>query len=323
MTRRTVRTLWIFAPLAIAGLATLTHADLTEPLPRAIQAQLELVANDPGNAGAQNDLGNLFVAVGRYDEAGSAFARAIDLDPRQSAARFNLALLELKQGKKMAALQGFDAVIDREPGHAWAHYQRGSIYESWGFRSRAIKAYARAFALDRRLSFPEVNPHVIENRLLAESLLEANSEPELNLQAPPRYEDPARIVALLLDLPTRQATAAAPGATAGDRKPARAERASAAAAGATSGAAAGGGTARLVGGSSEAGSAGGAVMAGGGVREVGGTEVRSWVAGDDDNVGTEPPATTGGNPIYVRPGVYSTGRLELELGPLTPAPRAG
>jgi tetratricopeptide (TPR) repeat protein len=315
LTRRTLRSLAILVPLAVAGLATLTRADLTAPLPRAVQAQLDLVASEPGNAAAQNDLGNLYVANGQLDEAAAAFAKAIALDPRQAVPRFNLALLELKRGKKLAALQQLDEVIERDPTHAWAYYQRGAIYESWGFRSRAIKAYAKAFALDRRLSFPEINPAVVENRLLAESLLEANAEPELSLQVPPRYEDPARIVALLLDLPTRQ-VATSPGAA---PSAAAATRPGTGVVSASGGP--GGGSARMVGG----GSAGAGDRPGGAnVREVGGTEVRSWVAGEEDDIGTQPPPAGGGVPVIVRPPIYSTGRLELELGPLTPsAPRAG
>jgi Flp pilus assembly protein TadD len=326
--------LWLLALLAIAGLAT--HADSPPNLQAALDAQIDLVAAQPKSASAQNDLGNLYVLAGRLDDAEQAFARSIDLDRTQVTARFNLALLLERQGKKLGAMHQLDAVLDRQPDHAWAQYQRGAIYESWGFRSRAIKAYAKAFALDRRLSFPEVNPHVIENHLLAEALLETNKEPGMSLLAPPRYEDPSRIAALLLDLPSaRTAVATADGG----KTPAPLDAASQIdiAAGRD-----GGPNSRTLdagsvpaGGVSRASTATGGLVARGtptgGVREIEGTTVRSWVAGEDD-AGTNPPPVPGTYPTPgmqvvpggIRPSVYSTGRLDLRLVPMPSArDRAG
>ena len=60
-----------------------------------------------------------------------------------------------------------------EPSHAWAHYQIGTIYEAWGQQSKAVDSYARAFALDPQLAFPEVNPHIVENKLVTQAMLRA------------------------------------------------------------------------------------------------------------------------------------------------------
>jgi len=88
-----------------------------------------------------------------------------------------------------------------DPGHAWAHYQLGAVHESLRQRSRAIDEYALAFSLDPQLAFPEVNPHIVENKLLTEAMMRAYRSEVPQPQAPKVYEDGGRIAALLVPPP--------------------------------------------------------------------------------------------------------------------------
>lgn len=290
---------YVLLALALAGLATTAHSSLN--VPQALEAQLAATNLTPSDARAHNDLGNLYMLSDRFAEAEAAYDAAIALDPNLVSARFNRALLLERQGKNRAALRELDELLDRQGDHAAALFERGSIYERWGLRDRAIRSYARAFAIDRRLSFPEFNAQVIESRLLTEALLAANREPRQDLQAPPRYEDPARIAALLVDVPSG-AQLAAESSTA----------ASANGGGSTQSYS--GGASRVVdasglsGQSATTGRASGGAIGnrgtvvgyGGEVRELEPTTVRSWVA--EDSSGDDPSATAKGQAVQTYVG---------------------
>jgi hypothetical protein len=92
-------------------------------------------------------------------------------------------------------------VLEIQPEHAWAHYQAGALYEARGQESKAVDEYARALALDPQLAFPEVNPHVVENKLLTQAMLRAYQKDYGVPQAPSIYEDPHRIANLLVPPP--------------------------------------------------------------------------------------------------------------------------
>lgn len=172
----------------------------------AIEAQEAIVASQPSDASAHNDLGNLLVLAGDVSAAEAAYRRAIELDESSIASRFNLALLlqslpEMSRKEESARL--LNEVIVAEPTHAWAHYQLGRVYESLHRDDAAIEQYSRAFTLDPDLAFPDVNPHIISNRHATEALLLAHRSNGLNEAVPRTYGDPGRITTLLLPaLPT-------------------------------------------------------------------------------------------------------------------------
>jgi len=143
------------------------------------------------------DLGNLLATAGMVGDAESSYRRALELDATNEAARFNLALLEHESGRLDDAVVDYSMVVEARPAHAWAHYLLGSIHDSRNRRRQAVAAYAEAFALDRQLLYPDVNPHIIDNRYVTEALLRSR-EVRRHPQAPRAYADAARIEALLL-----------------------------------------------------------------------------------------------------------------------------
>jgi len=187
--------------LLITVLAVVHVAANEAPLnvSRALAAQEALLAEHPGDAAAYNDYGNLLALAGRAREAEAAYRRAVALDDGFLPARFNLALL-LQQRGDDEALELYRQILERDPSHAWSHYQLGVAAERRGHREQAIDHYARAFALDASLSFPRVNPHVIDNRLVTQALIHAqryNRPP--GAQVPRQYGDLDRIAGLMLD----------------------------------------------------------------------------------------------------------------------------
>ena len=202
------RTSWILVS-CLAALAVVVAIAATAAVPpnlaSTIEAQRRLAAERPDDAAVFNDLGNLLLLVPQPAEAEEAYRKAIELDPDKTTALYNLALLLQQRGELREAMKHFRHVVDLEPGHPWAHYQIGAIQERWGQDSRAIDSYARAFALDPQLAFAEVNPHIVENKLLTESMMRAYKNDFTQSQVPRVYDDPARIATLLVPPPAAPA----------------------------------------------------------------------------------------------------------------------
>jgi tetratricopeptide (TPR) repeat protein len=201
---------WLFAAPLIALAALAPGAAGGGPnLSRAVENLRATITQQPNNAGAWVDLGNLLQMDGRVDEAEAAYRRALEISPDQVGARFNLALLLQGRGASSAAYREYKRVLKIDPKHAWAHYQLGTLHEAAGRETSAIHAYAKAFALDPRLRFPDVNPHVIDNRYVTQATLEAYRRRSTLVGAPNSYEDPRRITNLLLGKTSdaREATA--------------------------------------------------------------------------------------------------------------------
>jgi hypothetical protein len=175
----------------------------------AIAEQRNLVSARPGDAGVWNDLGNLLVMSGSFDEAESAYGRALELDPVSVQARFNRGLLCQQRGDLDGAVADYLELLDLEPRHAWALYQLGAAYEAQGHRELALDSYASAFTIDPELLFAENNPHIIENRLVTEALLRARRGSRSGPPAPRAYDEEARINSILTPAPPVAAQPAA------------------------------------------------------------------------------------------------------------------
>jgi hypothetical protein len=95
-------------------------------------------------------------------------------------------------------------VVKLEPKHAWAFYQIGALHERAGRRSSAVRAYARAFSIDPRLRFPDINPQVLGNQLTTEAALYAyrNLRPPSGNRSLPDFSDPRHIAELLSEAPS-------------------------------------------------------------------------------------------------------------------------
>lgn len=193
------------AAVLVAAFAIAAFAAVPPNLSKAIEAQRRLVTERPQDATVYNDLGSLLLLAERTDEAEAAYRKALELDPDKVSALFNLAQLQQQRKEHREALRLYERVVENQPNHAWAHYQIGTLHERWKQEGKAVEHYARAFALDPQLAFKEVNPQVVENKLLTESMLKAYEESLGQPQAPRYFEERDRIVSLLVPLPQPEA----------------------------------------------------------------------------------------------------------------------
>jgi Flp pilus assembly protein TadD len=177
-----------------------------EHLDRALAAQRQLAADHPDDPAVLNDLGNLLALAGETRAALDAYGKAVALAPEDPGPHFNYGLLLAESGERRAAFKQFRKVVELEPRHAWAYYELGSIYDAWGLERRARKAYARSFTLDPRLADPRYNASVLDNHQATAAMLMAWKPGVSAVAAAPRdYVDPARIAALMIDLPKKKA----------------------------------------------------------------------------------------------------------------------
>lgn len=318
--RKTTLTITLLV-LGAAAFAALRAPAVAPPdVGRALAAQRDLAARQPGDPQVQNDLGNLLLLAGEVEAAEAAYRRALELAPDMISARYNLALLLIESERPKAALAELRRVVDVEPGNAWAHYQIGVVLDAAGSERRAVKHYARAFRLDPQLAFPEVNPHVIQNSHVTEAMLVAYEDLPLAAQAPKSYEQAGRIVSLMMPPAEAPPAALAEGAAAGARSQTAFPPATTEAPGA----------ARVPGETGgrvlreedlESGDVNRAVVPGGVYvppQPRGGTRapVRTFTPPDSQGrqPGALPQPTQPGQQRFV-PGAPSTGRLEIELVP--------
>jgi hypothetical protein len=180
-----------------------TPANLQE----ALQAQRAMVAENPTDADLLNDLGNLLALAGNLDEAHEVYLRALEIDPDDISTLYNLALVLMEQGQTKQAHKVLRSILELEPQHAWGHYQLGTLYNDQNNRAKAVHHYAEAFAIDRSLTSPKVNPHIVENSLATEALLKMYVEESPSTQAPRMYEEPGNVADLLLPQKSVEPTA--------------------------------------------------------------------------------------------------------------------
>jgi hypothetical protein len=196
----------LVAAFALAAMAAVPGS--LGNLNRALDSQKKLAAERPQDPAVFNDLGNLYLLADQPAAAEEAYRKALAIDPQKVTALFNLGLLQQQRGERREALSLYKKVVDLQPGHAWAHYQLGTLYESWDQKNKAIEEYARAFALDPQLAFKEVNPHIVENKLVTEAMIRAYDQPGAQPQAPKAFDEPGRIAKLLVPLPQTESPAA-------------------------------------------------------------------------------------------------------------------
>jgi hypothetical protein len=312
------------AVVAIAALAA-----VPPNLTKAIEAQRRLTVERPQDPAVFNDFGNLLMLVPQAPEAEAAYRRAIELDPNKASALFNLGLLLQQRGELREAYDLYQRAVKADPNHAWAYYQLGTIQEVRGQNSKAVDSYARAFALDPQLAFPEVNPHIVDNKLVTQAMLRAyKNDFAGNPQVPKMYDDAARIAALLVPKPAPPVdeTAAAP---APQRQPAGRPPVAGRGTQAAPSAGQGPGGTVLREGDLDRRNPTGQAGAARGVRPAPGVQgqrgLREWnrpepslqeVPGGDEAGDQPAPVITpppGG--VYYRPGIQSTGRLNLRIAP--------
>ncbi len=106
-----------------------------------IQALRELASADPPNVDAVVWLGIFSIQSGQKDKAREHFARVLTLEPAHIEATWQLALLDMEDGRYDAAVVGFEACMSADSSYANGLFFTARCYEAMGNTKGALNRY--------------------------------------------------------------------------------------------------------------------------------------------------------------------------------------
>jgi len=107
-----------------------------------------IIATSPNSYLGQNNLGNLLIEQGRFEEAVQAFREAIRLKPNFAKTHVQLGNVLAAQGKLAEAEQAFRWAIQLRPDLPEPHNNLGNLLGSQGRSAEAEREYREALQLD-------------------------------------------------------------------------------------------------------------------------------------------------------------------------------
>jgi Flp pilus assembly protein TadD len=128
----------------LAGATRVRNETWSDPVALAY----DIAQKSPSKPRVHMNLGGAYRRAGLYEEAETAFRRALDLDPYGWNAHFGLGSLYLAMGRPEAALAEFQEVLRLRPMNMRAAYSIGQSLEDLGRRDEAFRYYMN---LGRRL----------------------------------------------------------------------------------------------------------------------------------------------------------------------------
>ena len=109
---------------------------------------LQLVAEAPSSAEAQQRLGTVLQLQGRLSEAEACFRAAINYDPEYVDALIGLGQVEAHKNEVASALKRFETAIEIDPHRPKAHFCLGLLLEGMSRVDDAMAEYFRALEFD-------------------------------------------------------------------------------------------------------------------------------------------------------------------------------
>jgi tetratricopeptide (TPR) repeat protein len=107
-----------------------------------------VVAIDPSNAAAWNNLGLLLHRLGRYDEARAAYSAALRESAACAEAAYNLGSLSEDTGDVDEAIRCYGRALDVSPDYADAHFNLAGALSRAGRGDEAVSHWQRYLDLD-------------------------------------------------------------------------------------------------------------------------------------------------------------------------------
>jgi Flp pilus assembly protein TadD len=130
------------------------------------------LTQDPDDAGAHINLGYLYMREGNFELAERAYHRAIRLDDDNPIVWNNLGVLYLLMGRVSNAKSCFKESLDQDRLYALARYNLASIQNENGEYEDAVENFRVAIRQRPDLGDVHSNPYVVTNpHLLTVSLL--------------------------------------------------------------------------------------------------------------------------------------------------------
>jgi protein O-GlcNAc transferase len=154
---------WVNRAMAIDSISpeplfirAVIHQQLRQ-LTEAIADYRKVLARNPGNAKALNNMGRATLDQGNVSEALEILRRAVTADPRNAGAFNNLAEALRANGDLPGALVQYRKAISIDAKCAEAHSNLGAALVQTGERAAGIASMLRAIAINPRLFNTQIN----------------------------------------------------------------------------------------------------------------------------------------------------------------------
>jgi len=131
---------------------------------RAVELIAKSIEVDRRNPAAYGNLGSALYAMRRFNEALSAYDRAIAISTNYTDAYFNRGNVLYELNRHEAALASYDAAIAINPNFASAHANRGNVLQALRQPNAALASYENAIAIKPDL----VEAHANKGNVLRE-----------------------------------------------------------------------------------------------------------------------------------------------------------
>ncbi len=102
----------------------------------------------PGFAIALTNMGNLYARQDRTNDAEALYLRALDVEPRQPEAHYNLGFLAMDRCAWLVSINYFEAALQADNRFADAHFNLGLAYEALGNLGAACTHWDRYVQLE-------------------------------------------------------------------------------------------------------------------------------------------------------------------------------
>lgn len=121
---------------------------------KASNAHYELdIINEAEKEGFYYNLGTLYIANGKWENAGEAFSQVLKRNPTRSQALSNLVVSYRAQGRLDNALEKLSQLLSLHPEVPEIIFAVGNVYKDMGQKTQALQNYLKA--RDRALNNPE------------------------------------------------------------------------------------------------------------------------------------------------------------------------
>lgn len=107
----------------------------------------QAIAEKPDDLMALANRGYALLQLERYDEARESLTRALDLDPKNSVARLNRAIVNLRTKQYAAALDDYDILLEQFPNAYQVRFGLGEIEAGKGNTNAAIEHFKSCLPL--------------------------------------------------------------------------------------------------------------------------------------------------------------------------------
>ncbi len=119
----------------------------------ALEQQLK---DNPNNATAWMQLGNLYFDANKPQEAIRAYTQYLSINPSNANVWTDLGVMYLRAGNPTEAISSFDKAVEFDPKHEHARFNKGVVlYYDVGFQDEALKVWEELNKINPNFRTPD------------------------------------------------------------------------------------------------------------------------------------------------------------------------